>query len=139
MQRGARWLRSVSLSQGKQNTKAGEDNMNAAIVSRTLSLIPDRVSRMQSGSAFDPSAAGSCAHPERIAHLAQFLSWLGPLHPITKDDLRILGLLTPYGKPAVALAEEADEEIELDALEDEALLAPEPQPLAQPQMEATLP
>ena len=50
--------------------------MNAAIVSRTLSLIPDRVPRMQSGSTFDPSAAASCSYPERIAHLAQFLGWL---------------------------------------------------------------
>ena len=112
--------------------------MNAALVSRTLSLIPDRVARTQSGSAFDPGASAACAHPERIAHLAQFLSWLGPLHPITKDDLRVFGLLTPYGKPAVPLAEEADEEIELDAAEDETLLASD-QPLAQPQMEATLP
>ncbi|HEY3075207.1 MAG TPA: hypothetical protein VGJ74_08535 [Burkholderiales bacterium] len=112
--------------------------MNAALVSRTLSLIPDRVARKQSGSAFDPSASAACAHPERIAHLAQFLSWLGPLHPITKDDLRILGLMTPYGKPAVPLADEGDEEIEIDASE-EALLAAEPQPLACEQIEATLP
>jgi hypothetical protein len=112
--------------------------MNAALVSRTLSLIPDRVPRTQSGSAFDPGASAACAHPERIAHLAQFLGWLGPLHPITKDDLRILGLLTPYGKPAVPLAEEADEEIELDAAEDEALIASEPQP-SYPQVEATVP
>ncbi len=81
--------------------------MNAAVVSRTLALIPDRVSRMQSGSAFDPAAPGACAHPERITHLAQFLSWLGPLNPITKDDLRVFGLMTPYGKPAIAL--DADE------------------------------
>jgi len=106
--------------------------MNAALVSRTLSLIPDRVPRTQSGSAFDPSASAACAHPERIAHLAQFLSWLGPLHPITKDDLRVFGLLTPYGKPAVPLAEEAD------AAEDETLIASEPQPVY-PQVEATLP
>src|SRR2546425_9212506 len=132
MQRGARWLRSFPLP------LRGEENMNAALVSRALSLIPDRVARTQSGSAFDPSASAACAHPERIAHLAQFLSWLGPLHPITKDDLRLVGLLTPYGKPAVPLAEEADEEIELDAAEDETLLASD-QPLAQPQMEATLP
>jgi hypothetical protein len=113
--------------------------MNAAIVSRTLSLIPDRVPRMQSGSTFDPSAAASCSYPERIAHLAQFLGWLGPLHPITKDDLRILGLLTPYGKPALPQAEEADEEIELDAGEEEALIASEAQPLTRQEAEATLP
>jgi hypothetical protein len=104
--------------------------MNAALVSRTLSLIPDRVPRMQSGSFFDPSATGSSAHPERVVHLAQFLGWLGPLNPITKDDLRILGLLTPYGRPAVALAEdEADEEMEPGIGEDEALIAAEPQAL----------
>ena len=43
--------------------------MNAAIVSRTLSLIPDRVARVQSGCLFDLATA-TCAHPERIAHLA---------------------------------------------------------------------
>jgi hypothetical protein len=113
--------------------------MNAAIVSRTLSLIPDRVPRMQSGSTFDPSASAACAHPERIAHLAQFLSWLGPLHPITKDDLRILGLLTPYGKPAVPLAEEdGEEEVEISPAEDDTVIAGEQAPLYQ-QLEATLP
>ena len=78
--------------------------MNAAVVARILSSIPDRLPRMQTGSVFDPSAP--CAHPQRIAHLLQFLTWLGPLQPVTKDDLRILGLLTPYGKPAMALAED---------------------------------
>ncbi len=84
--------------------------MNAALVARTLSLVPDRVSRAQTGSVFDP-ATPCCAHPERIAHLLQFLNWLGPLQPLSKDDLRILGLLMPYGKPAIALAEdEGDDE-----------------------------
>jgi len=90
--------------------------MNAAVVSRTLDLIPDRVPRLQSGSTFDPAAPGACAHPERIAHLAQFLGWLGPLHPITKDDLRVFGLMTPYGKPAIAPgADEAADEVDGDA------------------------
>ena len=98
--------------------------MNAAIVSRTLSLIPDRVARVQSGSLFDPAAQGACAHPERVTHLAQFLNWLGPLHEVTKDDLRILGLLTPYGKPAIDHS--LDEEGELDpALDAEPALEPE--------------
>src|SRR6478735_1461399 len=66
----------------------GGQEMNAAIVARTLSLIPDRVMRMQTGSLFDPAAP--CAHPERVAHLLQFLTWLGPLQPLSKDDLRIL-------------------------------------------------
>src|SRR5437868_7981949 len=86
----------------------GGQEMNAAIVARTLSLIPDRVSRMQTGSVFDPSAP--CAHPDRVAHLLQFLTWLGPLQPLTKDDLRILGLMTPYAKPAISLADEDGED-----------------------------
>jgi hypothetical protein len=106
--------------------------MNAALVARTLSLIPDRVARAQTGSLFDPAAPACCAHPDRITHLARFLSWLGPLNPVTKDDLRIFGLLTPFGKPAVALQEndaESDEDGEGD---DELTIDPEPQPLAQP-------
>ena len=103
--------------------------MNAAIVSRTLSLIPDRVARVQSGSLFDPAAQGACAHPERVTHLAQFLNWLGPLREVTKDDLRILGLMTPYGKPAIDNA--LDEEGELEA---EAELEPMPIPISLPQV-----
>jgi hypothetical protein len=98
--------------------------MNAALVSRTLSLIPDRVARVQSGSAFNPTAAGACAHPERVAHLAQFLEWLGPLRAPTKDDLRVFGLMTPYGKPAIeALGEDeadVDAGAEILGAEDEA-------------------
>ena len=94
--------------------------MNAAIVARTLSLIPERVIRAQSGSLFDPKAQEGCAHPERITHLAQFLDWLGPLREVTKDDLRIFGLLTPYGKPAIEAAidteaDDVDAEIEAEA------------------------
>lgn len=111
--------------------------MNAAIVARTLSLIPDRVPRAQSGSTFDPAAPGG-AHPDRVAHLAQFLNWLGPLNPVTKDDLRIFGLLTPFGKPAIMVADEAEEEIEAIADEEEEILAAEPQPVSAPQTEATL-
>jgi hypothetical protein len=102
--------------------------MNTAIVSRTLSLIPDRVPRVQSGSAFDPRAS-SCACPERIAHLVQLLSWLGPLNPITRDDLRILGFGMPYGKPALLALEESEEETPAAA---------EPAPLIREEQEATL-
>ena len=97
--------------------------MNAAIVSRMLSLIPDRVARAQSGSLFNPQAPGATPHPERIPHLAQFLNWLGPLREVTKDDLRIFGLLTAYGKPvtAAAIDDEADGELDVEAeLEAEA-------------------
>ena len=34
--------------------------MNVALVSRTLSLIPERVARVQSGSTFNPAALGAC-------------------------------------------------------------------------------
>ena len=98
--------------------------MNAANVSRVLSLIPDRVVRAPSGCAFDPSNVVACAFPERITHLAQFLNWLGPLQPLTKEDLRLFGLMTPYGRPAIeaggedaldAADADADTDAELDA------------------------
>ena len=78
--------------------------MNA--VSRIVALIPDRVARTQTGTLFSPAAPGVCSHPERVAHLARFLDWLGPLREVTKDDLLVFGLLTPYAKPA--MEEEAD-------------------------------
>ena len=67
--------------------------MNVGIA-RTLSFVPERVSRVQSGSLFDPMSPGVCPHPERVAHLARFLEWLGPLREVTKDDLRLFGLMT---------------------------------------------
>jgi hypothetical protein len=87
--------------------------MNAALVSRTLSLVPDRMPRMQTGTLFNPAAPGVCAHPERVAHLARFLEWLGPLREVTMEDQREFGLLTPYGKPtldAPTMDEESDAE-----------------------------
>ena len=74
--------------------------MNVGIA-RTLSFVPERVARVQSGSLFDPTSPGVCAHPERVAPLARFLEWLGPLREVTKDDLRLFGLMTPYGKPTL--------------------------------------
>lgn len=107
--------------------------MNAAIVSRTLSLIPERVIRAQSGSLFDPKAPGACPHPERITHLSQFLDWLGPLKEVTKDDLRVFGLLNAYAKPAAE--SQVDEDLDAD-LELDAELEPVAAPVA---LEATLP
>jgi hypothetical protein len=98
--------------------------MNAAIVSRTLSMIPDRVARAQSGSLFDPQASGACAQPERITHLAQFLNWLGPLREVTKEDLRVFGLLTPYGKPAIAIDADAEDDGDAELESAEELQAP---------------
>jgi len=103
--------------------------MTTAFISRTLSLIPDRVPRVQSGSIFDPRAS-SCPHPDRIAHLAQFLSWLGPLNPITRDDLRILGFGAVFAKPALS-TEDAEGERDLGAADDEPPASVEAQPIAE--------
>ena len=84
--------------------------MNAALVSRTLSLVPDRMPRTQTGTQFNPVAPGVCAHPERVAHLARFLDWLGPLREVTREDQREFGLLTPYGKPTLDAPMMMDEE-----------------------------
>ena len=84
--------------------------MNAALVTRTLSLVPDRMQRLQTGTLFNPAAPGVCAHPERVAHLARFLEWLGPLREVTREDQREFGLLTPYGKPTLDAPMMMDEE-----------------------------
>jgi hypothetical protein len=66
--------------------------------------------RMQTGTQFNPVAPGVCAHPERVAHLARFLDWLGPLREVTREDQREFGLLTPYGKPTLDAPMMMDEE-----------------------------
>lgn len=76
--------------------------MSAAMINRIVSLIPERVARQSSGVAFTPETS-ACRHPERIAHLAELLSWLGPLYPITKYDQRVFGLLNEQGRPVHAV------------------------------------
>lgn len=75
--------------------------MNGATVSRLISLIPDRMPRSQSGSAFDGASSG------RAELLSRFLGWLGPLNPISKEEQQLLGVRAGGGK---ALIEEAAEE-----------------------------
>jgi hypothetical protein len=96
--------------------------MDAATVFRVISLIPDRMPRTQSGCAFD--AAGG--QPERVVLLAKFLSWLGPLDPISKEDQQLLGVRTGGGKPLGLGEEEGElEELEpLEALEEKAVALP---------------
>jgi len=97
--------------------------MNASMVSRLMSLIPDRSPRAQSGSVFSPSEAATCRYPERMAYLARFLHWLGPLDPMTREDQQILGVRSSGGRPVSAgetgeeLGEEAGEDLELDDLD----------------------
>jgi hypothetical protein len=85
--------------------------MDAATVFRVISLIPDRMPRTQSGLVFD--AGGQ---PERVVLLAKFLSWLGPLDPISKEDQQLLGVRTGGGKP-LGLGEEEGELEDLEPLE----------------------
>lgn len=60
--------------------------MDAATVFRVISLIPERMARSQSGSPFDGASS------ERAELLSRFLSWLGPLSPITREEQQLFGL-----------------------------------------------
>jgi hypothetical protein len=42
----------------------------------------------------------------------QFLNWMSPLNPITKDDQRVLGLLNANGRPVHAADLEEDDLLE---------------------------
>jgi len=106
--------------------------MDASLVHRLISLIPDRSPRAQSGSVFSPSEAAACRHAERISYLTKFLHWLGPLDPMTREDQQILGVRSSGGRPMIAgegLGEEAGEEMDLmdlDADLDDSPLLEEP-------------
>src|SRR5438067_12045961 len=98
-----------------------EAGMNAAMIERIVSLIPERVARTTSGAVLTYPDAAACRYPERIAHLLQFLHWMSPLNPITKDDQRVLGLRDANGRPVHAADLEQDESPkEIDAVELEA-------------------
>lgn len=88
--------------------------MDAVTVFRVISLIPDRTLRAPSGCVFNASA-----QPERIALLAKFLSWLGPLDPVSKEDQQRLCVRSTGAKPLEPGEEpplEAGEEPPLDEL-----------------------
>ena len=104
--------------------------MDASMVHRLISLIPDRSARAQSGSVFSPSEGAACRHPERISYLTRFLHWLGPLDPMTKEDQQILGVRTSGGRPMLA-GEEVEEEA-LEALDFESDELEETQPTRLP-------
>lgn len=90
--------------------------MNAARVVNVLSLIPERVARVPSGTFFQAQAA-ACRHPERFAHLLTFLQWLSPLTVLTREDQQQLGLLSASGRPMHAADEEDEAEVEPEAWE----------------------
>lgn len=88
--------------------------MDAALVYRLISLVPDRCARAQSGSVFSPSQAAACRYPDRMSYLGRFLHWLGPLDPMTKEDQQILGVRSGGGRPLGASEEAIDELADLD-------------------------
>ena len=92
--------------------------MDAKKVFRILDLIPDRTVRLQSGVAFVDVRATTCVHPERLALLSEFLHWLSPIYPTTKDDQMRFGL---FANKQVH-AEEEEETAELEATEEETLV-----------------
>ena len=94
--------------------------MNAAAVTRVLSLIPERSPRALSGSLFTDEEASRAAHADRVQYVARFLGWLSPLNPITKDDQRFLGLLAAHARPDHAADDEGEEFDGAEALDEAA-------------------
>jgi hypothetical protein len=90
--------------------------MNSATVFRVLDLIPDRVVRTSTGVRLGDVGATSCVHPERLALLTEFLHWLSPIYPTTKDDQMRLGLFA-----AKHVTPEEEEEAAI-VLEEETLV-----------------
>jgi hypothetical protein len=78
------------------------------------------VARAHPGTAFVmPQAAASCAHPERLAFVAERLHWLSPLDRLSKDEQRGLGLLASNGRPSAEaedLAIESGEENDVEVI-----------------------
>jgi hypothetical protein len=95
--------------------------MDAAIVFRVISLIPDRMPRMQSGCVFNPGS-----QPEQLVLLAKFLTWLAPLDPISKEEQQLLGVRSAAGRPLGVGEEEGGlEPLEpLEALEETSATVP---------------
>lgn len=107
---------------GSGSSPEGEADMNAAMVFRVVSLIPDRVARVPSGTAFSAAEAGACRYPERFAHLARFLHWLGPLSAVTREEQQLLGLRASNGRPVHEAEDIEDEpagELEKTEVEEE--------------------
>ena len=103
--------------------------MDASLVQRLVSLVPERSPRAQSGTLFSATEAAACRQPERMSYLTKFLHWLGPLDPMTREDQQILGVRSSGGRPMLAgepLGEEAAEDLDLDDELDDSPLLDEP-------------
>jgi hypothetical protein len=107
--------------------------MDASLVQRLVSLVPERSPRAQSGTLFSATEAAACRQPDRMSYLTRFLHWLGPLDPMTREDQQILGVRSSGGRPMLAgepLGEEAGEEMDLDDELDDSPLLDEPRGMA---------
>ena len=109
--------------------------MDAAMIARVMSAVPERATWVHSGTAF----AAHDGQGAQVRYLAQFLQWLSPLTVLAKDDLRALGLLTAHQKlaeqgagPNAEDGLEPDEEGELEEetldFDPDATLPPRPVP-----------
>jgi len=85
--------------------------MNAAMVSSLISMIPERIARLPSGSVLVPHEK----HGPRVAHLLRFLHWLSPLERLAREDQRVLGLLAPHVRAVALEEEEKDVQFDPDA------------------------
>ena len=96
--------------------------MDASTVRAVMALIPERVARVQSGSAF-PAPDPAARNAERIARLGRFLHWMSPLGELPREEQQALGLLNAAGRPvhAADLEEEADLDAEPLAGQEEPL------------------
>ena len=86
--------------------------MNAAMVSRIVSSIPERTPRSLSGTSFNLDGARACSDPARLAGIVRLLQWLTPLTPLSQDEQRALGLhgaLNGGGRPGALSDEDGDE------------------------------
>jgi hypothetical protein len=82
--------------------------MNAALVSRIVSSIPERTPRSQTGTVFNLDGARACSDPARLAGVVRLLQWLTPLTPLSQDEQRALGVNGGAMRPALA-EDDADE------------------------------
>ena len=86
--------------------------MDGAVVFRLISLVPDRMPRGQTGCLFNAGTS------QQLEPLSRFLSWLGPLNPITKEDQQLLGVRAVAAKP-LADGEDAGAGEALDLADDD--------------------
>ena len=87
--------------------------MDGAVVFRLISLIPDRMPRGQTGSLFIGG------NSQQLEPLSRFLSWLGPLNPISKEDQQLLGVRAVATKHLAEGDEAAGDPMELAEDDDE--------------------